>query len=63
MPNVTQLIVTKPGLEHNGYQSQTLNSTTQRRAKSTRISSSEPADSFWIGAEAGSKVVLDKESC
>lgn len=63
MPDVTQLIVAKPGLEHNGYQSQTLNSTTQRGAKSTRISSSEPADSFWVGAETGSKAVLDKESC
>lgn len=42
-------------------QSQTLNSTTQRGAKSIcRISSSEPADSLWEEAEAGSKAVLDR---
>lgn len=33
-----------------------------RGARSTRFPSSEPADSSWIGAEAGGKTVQDKES-
>lgn len=66
MPNVTQLIVAKPGLEHNAYQPQTL----KLRIMPLHIKGPVHQDPIFRACrqlldrtEAGSKAVLDKEPC